>query len=35
MGDKTWTKRSTRSGKFVDQKRAAAKKKFKGVRRER
>jgi hypothetical protein len=35
MGKKTWTKRSTESGRFVDQKKAPAKKKFKGVRKER
>jgi hypothetical protein len=31
---KTWTKRSTTSGKFMDQKKVPAKSKFKGVRRE-
>jgi hypothetical protein len=35
MGKTTWTKRSTASGRFVDQKKAPAKKKFKGVRKER
>jgi hypothetical protein len=34
MGDKTWTKRSKTTGKFIDQKKAPAKKKFKGVQRE-
>jgi hypothetical protein len=34
MGEETWTKRSTSTGKFMDQKKAPAKKKFKGVRRE-
>lgn len=34
MGKTTWTKRSTASGRFVDQKKAPAKKKFKGVRTE-
>ena len=34
MGEMTWTKRDTTTGKFVDQKKAPAKKKFKGVRRE-
>jgi hypothetical protein len=34
MGKPTWTKRSTATGKFMDQKKAATKKKFKGVRRE-
>jgi hypothetical protein len=33
MGESTWTKRDKSTGKFVDQK-APAKKKFKGVRRE-
>jgi hypothetical protein len=33
-GTSTWTKRNTRTGKFIDQKAAPAKKKFKGVRRE-
>lgn len=35
MGKKTWTKRDKTSGKFIDQKKAPAKKKFKGVRIER
>jgi hypothetical protein len=35
MGKTTWTKRSTKTGKFVDQKKTPAKKKFKGVRKER
>jgi hypothetical protein len=34
MGETTWTKRDKTTGKFVDQKKAPAKKKFKGVRRE-
>ncbi|HEV7600142.1 MAG TPA: hypothetical protein VGO49_07760 [Bradyrhizobium sp.] len=34
MGESTWTKRDKTSGKFMDQKKAPAKKKFKGVRRE-
>jgi hypothetical protein len=34
MGETTWTKRNKQTGKFVDQKKAPAKKKFKGVRRE-
>jgi len=34
-GKTTWTKRSTKSGRFVEQKKAPAKKKFKGVRKER
>lgn len=34
MGESTWTKRDKTSGKFLDQKKAPAKKKFKGVRRE-
>lgn len=34
MGEKTYTKRSTASGRFIDQKKAPAKKKFKGVRME-
>lgn len=33
-GTETWTKRNKSSGKFMDQKKASAKKKFKGVRRE-
>ena len=35
MGKKTWTKRDKTSGEFIDQKKAPAKKKFKGVRIER
>jgi hypothetical protein len=34
MGESTWTKRDRSTGKFMDQKKAPAKKKFKGVRRE-
>jgi hypothetical protein len=34
MGESTWTKRNKSTGKFMDQKKAPAKKKFKGVRRE-
>jgi hypothetical protein len=34
MGEGTWTKRDESTGKFMDQKRTPAKKKFKGVRRE-
>jgi hypothetical protein len=34
MGETTWTKRDTATGKFIDQKKAPAKKKFKGIRRE-
>jgi hypothetical protein len=34
MGETTWTKRDRTTGKFMDQKKAPAKKKFKGVRRE-
>ena len=34
MGKKTWTKRDTTSGEFIAQKKAPAKKKFKGVKRE-
>jgi len=34
MGEETWTKRNKATGKFMDQKKAPAKKKFKGVRRE-
>jgi hypothetical protein len=34
MGEGTWTKRDKTTGKFMDQKKAPAKKKFKGVRRE-
>jgi hypothetical protein len=33
-GTSTWTKRNTSTGKFIDQKAAPARKKFKGVRRE-
>jgi hypothetical protein len=34
MGESTWTKRDKTTGKFMDQKKAPATKKFKGVRRE-
>jgi hypothetical protein len=34
MGKKTWTKRDKTSGELMDQKKAPARKKFKGVRRE-
>jgi hypothetical protein len=34
MGESTWTKRDKSTGKFVNQKKAPGKKKFKGVRRE-
>jgi hypothetical protein len=34
MGESTWTKRDKSTGKFIDQKKAPAKRKFKGVRRE-
>jgi hypothetical protein len=34
MGESTWTKRDKTTGEFMDQKTAPAKKKFKGVRRE-
>ena len=34
MGESTWTKRDKSTGKFMDQKKTPAKKKFKGVRRE-
>ena len=34
MGESTWTKRDETIGTFKDQKKAPAKKKFKGVRRE-
>ena len=34
MGQSTWTKRDKITGKFIDQKKAPAAKKFKGVRRE-
>jgi len=33
-GEDTWTKRSTASGRFLDQKKAPAKKPFKGVSKE-
>jgi hypothetical protein len=33
-GESTWTKRDKGTGRFMDQKKAPAKKKFKGVRRE-
>jgi hypothetical protein len=35
MGENTWTKRDKTTGEFMDQKKQPAKKKFKGVRRER
>jgi hypothetical protein len=35
MGKKTWTKRDKTTGTFMDQKKAPAKKKYKGVRKER
>lgn len=35
MGKKTWTKRDRSSGEFMSQKKAPAKAKYKGVRRER
>jgi hypothetical protein len=35
IGKKTWTKRDKTSGEFMDQKKAPAKKKYKGVRKER
>jgi hypothetical protein len=35
MGKKTWTKRDKTTGEFMDQKKAPAKKKYKGVREER
>lgn len=35
MGGSTWTKRDKTTGEFMDQKKQPAKKKFKGVRRER
>jgi hypothetical protein len=35
MGKPAWSKRTMASGRFVDQKKAPAKKKFKGVRKER
>ena len=34
MGESTWTKRDKTTGKFMDQRKAPAKKKFRGVRRE-
>ena len=34
MGESTWTKRNKKTGKFMDQKTGPAKKKFRGVRRE-
>jgi hypothetical protein len=34
MGKKTWTKRDRSSGEFIAQKKAPAKRKYKGVRRE-
>ncbi len=34
-GEETWTKRSRATGQFIDQKKAPAKKPFKGVRKER
>jgi hypothetical protein len=34
MGKKTWTKRDKTTGEFIDQKKAPANKKFKGVRKE-
>jgi hypothetical protein len=34
MGETTWTKREKTTGKFLDQKKAPTKKKFKSVRRE-
>ena len=33
VGEETWTKRTKTSGQFIEQKRAPAKKPFKGVRR--
>ena len=35
QGEDTWTKRSKESGEFMSQKKAPAKKKYKGVRKER
>jgi hypothetical protein len=35
MGQKTWTKRDKATGEFMDQKKAPASKKYKGVRKER
>jgi hypothetical protein len=34
MGESTWTKRDKTTGKFMDQKKAPATKKYKGIRRE-
>ena len=34
QGEETWTKRGKASGQFMDQKKAPAKKPFKGVRKE-
>jgi hypothetical protein len=34
IGEETWTKRNKKTGKFMEQKKAPAMKKFKGVRRE-
>ena len=34
MGESTWTMSDKKMGKFMDQKKAPAKKKFKGVRRD-
>jgi hypothetical protein len=34
IGESTWTKRNKTTGKFMEQKKAPAQKKFKGVRRE-
>ncbi len=33
-GENTWTKRSRETGEFIGQKKASAKKKYKGVRKE-
>jgi hypothetical protein len=35
MGKKTWTKRDKTTGEFMDQKKTPAKKKYKGIRKER
>jgi len=35
QGENTWTKRDRETGEFIDQKKAPAKKPYKGVRRER
>lgn len=35
QGEDTWTKRSKETGKFMSQKKAPAKTKYKGIRRER